>query len=671
MRRFGALIFVAFLLVPAAPARAQDEAAVRLRLLRQTSYTTPDDPLKIRVAVDNGTDTAITDMALRVSVYPEVQSRSEYAESLETDLTFPEATTDPPEPVPGTVEPGASLALPPVTLEVAFLAGFVDNGLFPVKVELLSEGAVLAVIRSSVVFLEEEPKVPLNVSLALVLDAPVYVLPDGSFKEGALADELAEDGPLESVLRTLEEGPLKVTLVLGPLLLDQLHSMSDGFRLDRGGVVRLVRADEAPARRASVMLDLIRRVASLPDTEVVALPYASPSVPSLAIPELGEDLRAQLSRGRRVVSETLGVAPSETIFRPPGGALTEPAVSALADVGVETLLLDADSVEPRLGSNLTPPPIGALPAGSDRTMIGVVPDAIVDDRLDDLPDDPRLRAQRVLGELSAIYFERPSDDRGVSVLIDHPSTAGQEFLSTLVAPLTRVPDEVAWLRPAKASRLLTTVGPEEPEPSRRELDPSPGAKFSDAFLTEMALTQAALQEFAAVAGDQVALLERLRGLRFTAESRWLLRDEALAFEYLRAARGAVQREFAKIEPPAPTTVRLTSRTGQIPLTIHSGADYPMRVALVLRSSRLRFVGGPRREVTLDQPAEQVTFNVMAQTTGRFQVQVLVETPEGGRITDSSIVVRSTAYNRVALIVTIGAALFLAAWWGRRFLPRRR
>jgi hypothetical protein len=67
----------------------------------------------------------------------------------------------------------------------------------------------------------------------------------------------------------------------------------------------------------------------------------------------------------------------------------------------------------------------------------------------------------------------------------------------------------------------------------------------------------------------------------------------------------------------------------------------------------------------------VTFNVVAQTTGRFQVEVLVETPEGGPIADSSIVVRSTAYNRVALIVTIGAALFLAAWWGRRFLPRRR
>jgi Family of unknown function (DUF6049) len=671
VRRLGALIVLALLLVPAAPVRAQEDGAVRLRLVRQSSFATEEDPLKVRVAVENDTDAVLTDLTLRVSVYPPANSRSAYALSLETDVTFPESLPDPGGSVEGSVEPASTRVLPPASVRVGALADFYGNGLFPVKVELLAAGAVVGFLRSSVVFIEEEPKVPLNVSLTFVLDAPVRTLPDGTFMDGALSEEIAEDGPIESVLRVMEERPFKVTLVLGPLLLDQLGDMSDGFRVEQGDVVRVVDPEAPPARRAASLLERIASVATLPDTEVVALPYASPSVPSLAIPELGEDLRAQLSRGRRVVAESIGVAASETILRPPGGALSEPAISALDEVGVETLLLDADSVEQRLGSNLTPPPIGTLVAGSGQTMTGIIPDLTVDDRLDDFPDDPVLRAQRVLGELSAIYFERPSDDRGVSLMIDHPSTSGPRFLSTLAAALTQVPDNAIWLRPAKASRLLTTIGPEEPGPLRRELDPSPGAKFSDAFLTEMALTQVALQEYATVAGEQVALLERLRGLRFIAESRWLLRDEDLAFDYLQAARSAVQREFAKIDPPAPTTVRLTSRNGPIPLTIHSRADYPMRVALVLQSPRLEFLGGARREVTLSQAAQQVIFQVRAQTTGRFPVEVLLETPDGGPITASSIVVRSTAYNRVALIVTIGAALFLAAWWGRRFLPRRR
>lgn len=74
---------------------------------------------------------------------------------------------------------------------------------------------------------------------------------------------------------------------------------------------------------------------------------------------------------------------------------------------------------------------------------------------------------------------------------------------------------------------------------------------------------------------------------------------------------------------------------------------------------------------LEPPGESFSFPVRTQTTGRFPVDVRLRTPDGSPIASSTIVVRSTAYNRVALVVTIGAALFLALWWGRRFLPRRR
>jgi hypothetical protein len=40
------------------------------------------------------------------------------------------------------------------------------------------------------------------------------------------------------------------------------------------------------------------------------------------------------------------------------------------------------------------------------------------------------------------------------------------------------------------------------------------------------------------------------------------------------------------------------------------------------------------------------------------------------IGESTLIVRSTRYNRIALIITIGAALVLLLAWARRFLPRR-
>jgi hypothetical protein len=301
----------------------------------------------------------------------------------------------------------------------------------------------------------------------------------------------------------------------------------------------------------------------------------------------------------------------------------------------------------------------------------IVPDPVVAARLADLPEDPRLRAQVLLGELSAIYFEFPSVDRGVSILIDGSTAPEPRFLSSLVRALTGLPRSVSWLRPAKASRMLTTreVGAAEGS-RRRELVPSRGPQFSALFLSEMAETQATLQQYAAVAGEDTPLLFRLRGLRFIAESRWLLRKEEEALAYMRAARAAVHREFAKVEAPLPSAVTLTSRNGVIPVTIHKQADYDMRVTLILQSPRLEVIGGPGRVVTLTRPEQLFTFQVRAQTTGRFPVDVFVETPNGARIAQSQIVVRSTAYNLVALVVTIGAALFLAAWWGRRFLPRR-
>jgi hypothetical protein len=66
--------------------------------------------------------------------------------------------------------------------------------------------------------------------------------------------------------------------------------------------------------------------------------------------------------------------------------------------------------------------------------------------------------------------------------------------------------------------------------------------------------------------------------------------------------------------------------------------------------------------------------VKSLANGRIPIRVRLVTPGEFLpevIAERGLIVRSTAYNRVALFVTIGAALFLLARWGRRFLPRRR
>ncbi|HXY73023.1 MAG TPA: hypothetical protein VEM41_10795, partial [Actinomycetota bacterium] len=89
------------------------------------------------------------------------------------------------------------------------------------------------------------------------------------------------------------------------------------------------------------------------------------------------------------------------------------------------------------------------------------------------------------------------------------------------------------------------------------------------------------------------------------------------------------------------------------------------------ASQLTFPHGNRRTITIAAHGSQfLSFAVQTKTTGRFPVSVQIFTRAGRQIAETQMIVRSTAYNLVALVVTLGAALFLLAWWGRRFLPRR-
>ena len=59
-----------------------------------------------------------------------------------------------------------------------------------------------------------------------------------------------------------------------------------------------------------------------------------------------------------------------------------------------------------------------------------------------------------------------------------------------------------------------------------------------------------------------------------------------------------------------------------------------------------------------------------RSTGRFTVALNVFAPGGRLIESRTIAVRSTVYNRIALLITFAAALVLVALWVRRLIARR-
>jgi hypothetical protein len=117
-------------------------------------------------------------------------------------------------------------------------------------------------------------------------------------------------------------------------------------------------------------------------------------------------------------------------------------------------------------------------------------------------------------------------------------------------------------------------------------------------------------------------------------------------------------------------ITLTSSTGSgIPVTVSNAAAEGLRVTVRLESQYLR--GSPSIDLELAAGDSQtVTFRVDAQRTGRFSVALQVVAPDGRIIEKKDLVVRSTVYNRIALLITIAAAVALLGLWARRFLPRR-
>jgi hypothetical protein len=667
-----AWVALALSLLPSMPsARAQEPLPVRVTLVEQTPFAAPKHRVRLTIQATNQGAQPLGDLELTLWLYNPARSRSEYEQGLEGEPPLAPVLVSP-FPVDGVLQPGVSRTLS-IQRRLPELAARGESALHPMKVELVSNGVVVGAIRSVLVFISERPVLPLNVSLSFVLDEGVRLRPGGTFGDDRLERSLAPGGRLETIVAALEQVPLQSTLVVAPLTLQQLDWMSRGYRVMGGSGIREVAAGSPEAERARLMLERLRALARNPSVEIAPLPLASPSVPALVAARLTEDLESQIVRGRDMASALLGIPLSSALLRPPASAVSQASLGELVELDVRTLLVDADSLPPPPGLNLSPPGTAVVDAGRGRTLAAVTPDPGIESMLAADIGDPALQAQRIIGALSAIYFEQPGVDRGVAIVFGEDDNPDPELLRALLLRLRRASPDVSprsgWLRPVKVSRL-SLVPPAAPPFDRRQLARSRIPRLSPTFLAELRRARSSIEELESITDQAAPLVEQLKTTLLVSEASDFAADEREGLAFLRAVRGRVRREFRKVEPPSGTSVTLTSRRGVIPVTVTNSTGYSLRLQVTLLSPRLEFLQeGETRIVLLDRPRQALTFPVLAQTTGRFPVRILLRTPRGAHIAESRIVVRSTAYNSRALVVTIAAALFLLFLWVRRLVFR--
>jgi len=674
MRRL-ALTFLALLgvlLAPVPTVSAQEPAVVRLTLLEQTPWNSGFDEtngreLFIRFRAENLGSVSIDDLAIGVTLYGRVLSRTAFEESLLADpLLALKAETRPRE---GTIEPGQTR-----DFELTFLldgsAGLDpdDSGVYPLKIDLRSGFTSLGAIRTPVVFLVRQPVEPLRLSWTFVLHHPIEFGPGGEFVSTELETALAPGGRLGARIRALQElaaAPTQpaVDVAISPVLLTQLARMRDGYEVRVGGEVLTVNAGEGGAELAGQTLVALARVAGAPNVRVSAMPFSVPELPSLVAGGLGRDLGIQLDLGREVVEEML-TTPVAGVLRPPGGALDDATLRELPGVGVSTLLVGPSTVE------TAPQPLGlAGPAAASLsesgTLRAVVPDPSVAALLQSglASSDPVRAAQVVLGEIASIWQERPGDLRGIALIMSEDSLLPASFFAAFTRSIASAP----WLTPMHAGEFATAFAPTEPSslagPSLR--------RFSTSYVDELKQARRLIATYRSMLVEPGTEPDRLDSLLLLAESRQYLSTPEDGLAFIAGVRDSVDAVFGQISVDSAAVITLTSSTGSgVPVTVRNDAEEALRVSVQLESQGLS--GTPTRDLELGPGEEQtVTFRVELVRTGRFQAELRILAPSGRPIQlPETLVLRSTVYNRIALVITIAAALVLLALWARRFLPRR-
>jgi hypothetical protein len=396
-------------------------------------------------------------------------------------------------------------------------------------------------------------------------------------------------------------------------------------------------------------------------------------LPALLNSGLGRDVDAQVAAGRELASSTIGLTPAAQVARAPFGALDGGAVTQLVRDGATILLADADTVERPVipPTDFAPLPTAALdrPGGGDPVAL-VLPDpgtqAVLTSEL--AQTDPVLTAQQTLGELAAIWQEAPvpppGEPRGVAVSLTDDLALPPGFWDPFARRVANAP----FLDPVLAGDLVDRVPPGDPvdlaAPSTAVFSPDYAETVKQERRRVDALTSMVVGE-----SDLSARLER--ALLYAEAGQYVGFGESAGRGWTDAVNAQTDAQFARTIPDASPGFTLTARAGTIPLLIPGSPGPPLDVEVELQSSQLRFPDGATQKVRITDEQQSVLFRVEATGAGQIPLRVIVRAPNGRELNDTTLAVRSTAYNRIALVITGAAALALVALWVRRLIARRR
>lgn len=625
--------------VPAGGQAPPPAPGTSLTLSSQTPWVGTEGTFSLRVHVERPSGAGNLDIA--VTVYPAVATRSEFAVTVRDQATAP--PLGPPSVFPlSTLTPDAAGEVTiPVELSDRLPLGH-DDGVFPVRVDLRerASGRVLSRFTTHLVHLPAaHPGARLGLSVVLPFHAPPGLPAEGARKVQGL-DALASLPPALDALRGTP-----VAVAPTPETLATLAASSDQRAADLLGALRL----------------------RLPATTVIAGPYVPTTFPAVSAAGVPQDVTTSVERGSAAIADVLRLRPdaSTWLARDP---LDSDALGRLAARGVDRVVAAEDDLSPVPNQKLTLAQPFRLQY-ADSSMPGAAADSGLAAYFDNTKD-PVLAANHLLADLAVVYLDQPGADRRALVAVaPRQWRPDRRFLEALAGGLASNP----ILEPVPLDAVFSSVAPARAENGRplvRTLVPPKGPGLSD-VASDLRVARRRLDALGSVLGAGAPARGLLEERLLLAESNeWHTSRQRQA--YVQAVLRGISAELGDIRTPDGGSITLTARKGEIPVTFQNGTGVPATVMVRVESDKLVFPRGSSH--LLDLPRQNTTdrFAVVLRTSGAFPLRITLVSPDGSTVIDETrLTIRSAAASGVSLVVSLGAALFLAVWWGRHALRGRR
>jgi hypothetical protein len=326
-------------------------------------------------------------------------------------------------------------------------------------------------------------------------------------------------------------------------------------------------------------------------------------------------------------------------------------------------VLTEGQIEPVSGTSgltLTRP----LTMAGERGALAAVADSYLGFRLNASGTNPVLAGHHVLADLAVLALDAPSVARGAVIHLSKDAPLSVEAAATLLEGLGE-PNRL--LEPVTVDHLFNEVEPLEE--SQAQLRPKAPTDLSP-YRAEIARLRGVVASYQGMIGalnnraqpfDELALSATAENLR-----------PAVRRDLLQAAATRLDRATRTVELSGNRTITLTSRNGVLPITVHNRADFPVNVVLVVSSDRLEFPRGDTTRLTLTDELTRVDVPIRTRVSGSFPITVELRSPDRKLLlAEGKVVIRSTAVSGVGLVLSGGAMVFLAVWWGRHWRRTRR